>query len=159
MPEEVSQTCPRREWWSLGSFDTLHVLNPADYRFKTFDGLVLSICNILGLCLLLIDSTLMLLVKIISGQNVVHETSTLYKSILWSDDIDARFFLFTSALFTCLTFRFFSVIRIRIEQRFKEKNVVLHGYVAELRIPVDTRSPIPVISVQSVGDLQYRWQS
>ena len=28
-----------------------------------------------------------------------------------------------------------------------------------LRIPVDTRSPIPVISVQSVGDLQYRWQS
>ena len=31
---------------------------------------------------------------------------------------------------------------------------------AELvRIPADTRSPIPVISVQSVGDLQYRWQS
>ena len=28
-----------------------------------------------------------------------------------------------------------------------------------VRIPVDTRSPIPVISVQSVGDLQYRWQS
>ena len=28
-----------------------------------------------------------------------------------------------------------------------------------MRIPVDTRSPIPVISVQSVGDLQYRWQS
>ena len=28
-----------------------------------------------------------------------------------------------------------------------------------IRIPVDTRSPIPVISVQSVGDLQYRWQS
>ena len=30
---------------------------------------------------------------------------------------------------------------------------------ALVRIPVDTRSPIPVISVQSVGDLQYRWQS
>ena len=30
---------------------------------------------------------------------------------------------------------------------------------SNLRIPVDTRSPIPVISVQSVGDLQYRWQS
>ena len=28
-----------------------------------------------------------------------------------------------------------------------------------VRIPVDTRSPIPVISVQSVGDLQYRRQS
>ena len=28
-----------------------------------------------------------------------------------------------------------------------------------VRIPVDTRSPIPVISVQSVGDLQYHWQS
>ena len=28
-----------------------------------------------------------------------------------------------------------------------------------LRIPVDTRSPIPVISVQSVGDFQYRRQS
>ena len=28
-----------------------------------------------------------------------------------------------------------------------------------VRIPADTRSPIPVISVQSVGDLQYRWQS
>lgn len=28
-----------------------------------------------------------------------------------------------------------------------------------LRIPADIRSPIPVISVQSVGDLQYRWQS
>ena len=28
-----------------------------------------------------------------------------------------------------------------------------------VRIPTDTRSPIPVISVQSVGDLQYRWQS
>ena len=28
-----------------------------------------------------------------------------------------------------------------------------------MRIPTDTRSPIPVISVQSVGDLQYRWQS
>ena len=31
--------------------------------------------------------------------------------------------------------------------------------VVLLRIPTDTRSPIPVISVQSVGDLQYRWQS
>ena len=31
--------------------------------------------------------------------------------------------------------------------------------VARMRIPVDTRSPIPVISVQSVGDLQYRRQS
>ena len=29
---------------------------------------------------------------------------------------------------------------------------------AYMRIPADTRSPIPVISVQSVGDLQYRWQ-
>ena len=28
-----------------------------------------------------------------------------------------------------------------------------------LRIPVDTRSPIPVISVHSVCNLQYRWQS
>jgi len=28
-----------------------------------------------------------------------------------------------------------------------------------MRIPVDTRSPIPVISVQSVGDLQYLRQS
>ena len=28
-----------------------------------------------------------------------------------------------------------------------------------MRIPVDTRSPNPVISVQSVGDLQYRRQS
>ena len=28
-----------------------------------------------------------------------------------------------------------------------------------VRIPVDTRSPIPVISVQSVGDFQYRRQS
>ncbi len=28
-----------------------------------------------------------------------------------------------------------------------------------MRIPVDTRSPIPVISVQSVGDLQYRGRS
>ena len=33
------------------------------------------------------------------------------------------------------------------------------SYHPTLRIPVDTRSPIPVISVQSVGDLQYRWQS
>ena len=31
--------------------------------------------------------------------------------------------------------------------------------IVKVRIPVDTRSPIPVISVQSVGDLQYRWQS
>ena len=31
--------------------------------------------------------------------------------------------------------------------------------IGALRIPVDTRSPIPVISVQSVADLQYRWQS
>ncbi len=29
----------------------------------------------------------------------------------------------------------------------------------KMRIPVDIRSPIPVISVQSVGDLQYRRQS
>ena len=32
-------------------------------------------------------------------------------------------------------------------------------YVRKIRIPVDTRSPIPVISVQSVGDLQYLRQS
>ena len=31
--------------------------------------------------------------------------------------------------------------------------------LAKVRIPVDTRSPIPVISVQSVGDFQYRRQS
>ena len=37
-----------------------------------------------------------------------------------------------------------------------KRKVYLKGRV---RIPVDTRSPIPVISVQSVGDLQYRWQS
>ena len=35
----------------------------------------------------------------------------------------------------------------------KDKQAVL------LRIPVDTRSPIPVISVHSVCNLQYRWQS
>ena len=28
-----------------------------------------------------------------------------------------------------------------------------------LRIPVDTRSLIPVISVHSISNLQYRWQS
>lgn len=34
----------------------------------------------------------------------------------------------------------------------------LTPFIENVRIPADTRSPIPVISVQSVGDLQYRWQ-
>ena len=47
---------------------------------------------------------------------------------------------------------------------FDVKNKVIHeikksNKVDKVRIPVDTRSPIPVISVQSVGDLQYRRQS
>ena len=109
----------------------MHVLNPADNCLQTFDGLVLSIYNLLGLRLLLVDSTLMLLVEVIPIQNVVHETSTLYKSILRCDDIDTGFLLLTSALFSCLSLRFFSVIRISVEQRLKEKAVVFHGYVVE----------------------------
>ena len=35
--------------------------------------------------------TLMLLVEIVTSQNVIHKTSILYKSILRSDDIDNRF--------------------------------------------------------------------
>lgn len=112
----------------------MHVLNPADNSLQTFDGLVLSICNLLGLRLLLVDSTLMLLVEVIPCQNVVHETSTLYKSILRSNDIDTRFFLLTSALFAFLTLRLFSVFRKSVEQRLKEKAVVFHGYVVAVRV-------------------------
>ena len=36
------------------------------------------------------------------------------------------------------------------------RGVVSTTILKELGIPVDTRSPIPVISVQSVGDLQYQ---
>jgi len=58
-----------------------------------------------------------------------------------------------------------------LSQEDKERIVIIYGILSamvntlpelqkeELRIPVDTRSPIPVISVQSVGDLQYRRQS
>ena len=41
----------------------------------------------------------------------------------------------------------------------KELALDKNNSLTYMRIPVDTRSPIPVISVQSVGDLQYRWQS
>ena len=34
-----------------------------------------------------------------------------------------------------------------------------HEYLVDLCIPVDTRSPFPVIPVHSVGNLQYMWQS
>ena len=38
--------------------------------------------------------------------------------------------------------------------------IVIHSNVcSRLCIPADTRSPIPVIPVHSVGNLQYMWQS
>ena len=36
---------------------------------------------------------------------------------------------------------------------------LLHILLMNLCIPADTRSPIPVIPVHSVGNLQYMWQS
>ena len=47
----------------------MNVLNPADNNLQTFSGFVLSIGNLLGLCLLFVDSTFMLLVEVITSQN------------------------------------------------------------------------------------------
>ena len=41
-------------------------------------------------------------------------------------------------------------VRITVGDEFRRQ------FKRLLRIPVDTRSPIPVISVQSVGNLQYQ---
>ena len=57
-----------------------------------------------------------------------------------------------------LAFDFDSVLAGDESERiYKEKG--MEEYRKWVRIPVDTRSPIPVISVQSVGDLQYRGRS
>ena len=56
--------------------------------------------------------------------------------------------------FSCLVGTIFENTNLPLQKWF-----IAMYLISSLRIPVDTRSPIPVISVQSVGDLQYRWQS
>ena len=45
---------------------------------------------------------------------------------------------------------------VNTKLRIYRLNHLLRGV---MRIPVDTRSLIPVISVHSISNLQYRWQS
>lgn len=41
----------------------------------------------------------------------------------------------------------------------KRCKFIFRTYLLKMCIPADTRSPIPVIPVHSVGNLQYMWQS
>ena len=47
----------------------------------------------------------------------------------------------------------------KIAMRYKFDTIFYIFFWAVLCIPADTRSPIPVIPVHSVGNLQYMWQS
>jgi len=61
--------------------------------------------------------------------------------------------VFLSATFSLILFEKNNII-------FSSTSVLRKLYnKPDMRIPVDTRSLIPVISVHSISNLQYRWQS
>ena len=75
-------------------------------------------------------------------------------------------FLIVLAAFNVWTIYFYNKLLLEVANgKEKEKKppidpmALVGKSLFKVRIPTDTRSPIPVISVQSVGDLQYRWQS
>lgn len=69
-----------------------------------------------------------------------------------------------NAAYTDSRFEKFKEMLPYLESEMKRKHVTLQLLWEEYRrdtlcIPADTRSPIPVIPVHSVGNLQYMWQS